>query len=373
MMWSMNGKRNGKIEWLRLALSVVILLRHSSNFAPEGAWYFFRRGALCVEFFFIVSGYLMACTAAKAAQRGSYCAGETPRFIGRKAAALMPELALAWCVSVLVTAAGNGEFTLPGLLATAMKRIWSLLLLNAAGFGGMDETWYISAMLLAMAALYPLIRMRFDGYVRVIAPLLAAGILGFFAMKTSTPLTPAAEMGIFYKGLLRAFAEISLGAALYPLIGRLSALPLTRTGRAAVTCTEALCWGGALAWMALAGNNRFDFQCLLLIAAGVCLAFSGQGLLADRFNGPAAAAAGRLSLSVYLCHNAWGKAIGTAHEGWLGARLAAWPAQTQYFMMMGAYLALSLGTALAVYHAGCMLRKNKDRIFARLSRMMLRA
>lgn len=51
-------KRNGKIELLRFLFAVIIVLHHSRQLLGDENCLFLG-GSLGVEFFFIVSGYLM--------------------------------------------------------------------------------------------------------------------------------------------------------------------------------------------------------------------------------------------------------------------------------------------------------------------------
>ena len=61
-------KRNAKLDALRFLYAVPVFLLHSGNFHPEG--YLFPGGALAVEFFLILSGYLMAVSIDKKYHRG---------------------------------------------------------------------------------------------------------------------------------------------------------------------------------------------------------------------------------------------------------------------------------------------------------------
>ena len=61
-------KRNAKLDALRFLYAVPVFLVHSSNFHPKG--YLFPGGALAVDFFLILSGYLMAVSIDKKYQRG---------------------------------------------------------------------------------------------------------------------------------------------------------------------------------------------------------------------------------------------------------------------------------------------------------------
>ncbi len=61
--------RNGEIDFLRFLFSLIILLRHSSNIVGK-KWYPFLGGAFAVEFFFLVSGYLMMASIHKCLRGG---------------------------------------------------------------------------------------------------------------------------------------------------------------------------------------------------------------------------------------------------------------------------------------------------------------
>ena len=60
----MYNKRNGAIDLLKFLFSLMIVIYHGRLFAnAENP--LFRAGKIGVEFFFIVSGYLMAAKAEK--------------------------------------------------------------------------------------------------------------------------------------------------------------------------------------------------------------------------------------------------------------------------------------------------------------------
>lgn len=67
ILFGMKKKRNGEIEILRFLFCMYIFLRHGAPFLKMTGSDadLFARGALGVDFFFIVSGYFMAASAAK--------------------------------------------------------------------------------------------------------------------------------------------------------------------------------------------------------------------------------------------------------------------------------------------------------------------
>lgn len=54
-----SSRYNPEIDFWKFVFAIVIFLYHSQKFEVTSGVSFFRRGYLAVEFFFIVSGYLM--------------------------------------------------------------------------------------------------------------------------------------------------------------------------------------------------------------------------------------------------------------------------------------------------------------------------
>lgn len=354
--------KNGKIELLRFIFCLCIMLVHTEYFVPDGVDRVFPRAALGVEFFFLVSGYLMACTCWKKSQSTATLSlgRETQQFIGKKILTIMPNFLIAWVIAFLVSELSKLNFTLPGLLGAAADQIWEVLLIAMAGFGTVRANsvdWYISAMLLAMLVLYPICRKRFDLFVRILAPVIALFLLGYFARTDQTLVYTHRIVFGSYKGLIRAFAMVSLGAACFPLIRWLSDLKLSRLGRGLVTVVEAVAYVGAVFHFATGQGTRFDFLCALLIVVGVCLSFSGQGLLTQRFNHPVCMALGKFSLSLYLCHGFWGRALNRVYDRQVAAGLVGADPQGDFFRMLVIYFALALPTALIVFFLSEWLKK----------------
>lgn len=360
-------KRNGKIELLRFVCCAIIVLRHSSVFTPNGIRNLFSRGALGVEFFFFVSGYLMAVSAAK--KRDVYpnqLGRETSQFIGRKITALMPHYLIAWFVAFAITEISKRNFNLYKGVQSFLDQIWELLFVSYAGFGPINASnsvvWYISAMLIAMAILYPLCRKYYDMYIHVIAPLIGVIIVGYLFRTTDTTLSPATVIGPFYKGLWRAFAEISLGAAGYPIVQAMKRLNLKRFAKCTISVAEIACWAFAVMWMQYGDNRRFDVLAALCIYAAVLLAFTEQGSFAECFNKKWCYALGKISLSLYLCHIAWGRAVNREYGRWLGEQLMTYSHEVQYIILLVIYVGLSLITAIAVEYISEYLKRNSAKI-----------
>ena len=65
----MGKKINGEIEWLRFVFAIAVVLVHARNLFGE-EWTYFRKASFGVEFFFIVTGFLLAKSINKINENG---------------------------------------------------------------------------------------------------------------------------------------------------------------------------------------------------------------------------------------------------------------------------------------------------------------
>ncbi len=347
-------KRNGKIELLRFLFGAAIVILHSNTFKESGS--FFPRASLGVDFFCLVSGYLMAVSISKKNSAGPSAdlGKETQNFLKRKIGALMPDFLIAYVIGFCVMQIRWHDSGIFELLKRFARCIWEPLFLTMAGFGdvrtnGVD--WYLSAMILSMLVLYPLCRKYFSMFTRVIGPILAFLILGYFYLEYKTTVSVYARVGLNYKGTLRVFAEIALGASCYPLIQYLQGLRLTKTAKFLISLAEGSIYGMIFFYMAAAKDASSDFACLLLIFVGTCLAWSQQGLFSGCFNNQLCAFLGKISLPLYLSHIYWGRVV-----------TICFPGRT-YVETLKIYLLLALITTVFIYSVSEILRRNKEKIF----------
>ena len=355
--------KNGEIELLRFVFAIIIMLRHASGKIIIG---FFGRAALGVEFFFIVSGYLMALSVKKKMDTQPDCerlGTESFYYVVHKFKGLMPEFLFAWMISFGVAHIDISKtITIREMVNDLMVWIYQLIPVSMAGFSGGEfhmAAWYISAMLLAMAILYPICRKYYDMYTRVIAPLLAIFILGMLQLSYGTVLGPVALIGtVTFRGFPRAIAEISLGAALCPLCEDFARHEITKNQSRMLTILSVICLGLTLAWMTIGTGNTCDTFCVFLIAIVVFVAFSAKGSLKERFDREFCYKAGRLSMVIYMCHCEWAKFFGKALKYVINSGLA----QDTLWLRAGAlvaYFAVSFATAFFVQWLSQRVRAKK--------------
>ncbi|WP_196803027.1 acyltransferase family protein [Butyrivibrio sp. MC2013] len=306
---STNGRskrgRNGRIEILRFLFAFIVLLHHSRFLLGDDDC-FFLGGSLAVEFFFIVSGYLMATSMEKKLRTGpaNDLAGETGSFIKGKIRALMPLFPISWTIGLLFVIRAR-RLDVSAALTLIRETVGEWTLTKMAGFNAdsLDGVvWYISSMLICMAILYPLLRSHHAMMQRVICPLMAIVLLGITDMISGHPRDPYKLYGYIYKGNIRAMAELSIGIWLYPRVKEFSERALSTAARIVIEIAEFTLFGALVVYMYNNGVGEADYFYIIVMTALVGLAFSGQGILSDILDNRASFALGSFSSAMYFCH-----------------------------------------------------------------------
>ena len=166
-------KINGKIEFLRFLFAVIIVIHHSRSFLGDDIAPFLG-GSLAVEFFFFVSGYLMMATIERknCAGKPEYIGKETAQYVLKKWGSVLPESIISWMLGFMILNLAQKR-PLKDMVVRLIDGIWEpfFVTMTGLGKGGINGVvWYISAMLLCMAILYPLLRKYHDVTIQLSIP-----------------------------------------------------------------------------------------------------------------------------------------------------------------------------------------------------------
>lgn len=304
--------RNGKIEFLRFAFCIVIMLFHIGDtvlglsYRLAGNISLFSKGYFGVEFFFVVSGYLMAASAFKNQSNVISLGSDTFNFMQRKVMAILPYHLIVFAIT-FVGVCILEQYSFMDITKRFLSAIPNLLLISRSGLANTDilgVEWYISDMLIAMLVLYPLCRRYYDKFTKIVAPVLAVMIVGYLIKTTGTLSGSTAWSGLVAKTFLRAVSELCAGVFVFELCRNIKKLNFTKTDRAILTVVE-LCSYIAVGLFMLMANiqGKFGGQFLIFTCVGVCLSFSGVTYGDSLFNNSFVYFLGSLSLPLYLCHS----------------------------------------------------------------------
>ena len=308
-------KKNAFIELLRFVFASTILFFHACDDAhllqstfQLGGWKFsfFNSGYLSVEFFFVVSGFLMAKTAFKrnSSTEGTTNLGtETAGFLYKKTKGVAIYYFLA-CVLVSIYFLVDGRD-----LTFVQVRLPSLLFIQRTGlvekeFIGL--AWYLSSMLIGMAIIYPLLRKHYDTFVCLYGPLLGLMIIGYLIHTTGHLAGISTWIGITYKCNLRAIAELSLGATCFEVSRRLREKEFNMVSRCVFSVLAILSFFVIMSNILGTERKINDGIVLLIICFMNTLIFAEVGML-SRFRVLRSNAVfgylGRLSMPIFLSQN----------------------------------------------------------------------
>lgn len=344
-------KRNGAVDFWKFVFSIVILCFHSLYFAGSEN-YIFMDGANMVEFFFLVSGYLMAASLMKSDTAQVPVWKSTWQFLFHKIKSMCPEYYVAFVISFLIKQTAGGILPLWKICKHGVLCIWELLFLRMTGLDDYNvngATWYISAMLYAMLILLPLFYKNREFFLHIVAPLLSLAILGALYTVCGTLRDNTDWMGFCMKGLLRATGVLCVGCICYLACRRLREAKLTRLSRVMLSVAETGGYLFALYWTYGHAASRMQFVILLLFAVSVTISFSHQGVLAAVYDNRLVYWLGRFSFPLFLSHHAWS-----------GKMNRMFP-EDSYAQLFPKYVILSVLTAFVIYALSAVLKRMSQR------------
>ncbi len=355
-------KRNGAIDFWKFVFSILIVQFHSTNLTKMKDDVKFIGGALAVEFFFLVSGYLMAASISRYKEEDIRPGRDSRNFLLHKIHGLCPEIFIAWFIGFGVQHIAKKNVTVTSIIKDFLFGIWDLFFLRESGlhtFVANPAAWYISAMLLAMLVLVPLFLKDRDLFINVWAPILAIGALGWLSKNVGNLRGPTDWLGFCYKGWLRAVGELCLGVICWGVCQKIREASYTTLAKALFGLLELFCYLGVLAWTYGHKGSQMDFVVLALFAVGVVVTFSGQSLFSSVFNNSLVYFLGRFSFPIFLSHNYWSHAFPRIYP------------DRAYAQLYPLYIIASLLTAAFIYVAAKGIRAIAPAFFSLCRRLFL--
>ena len=342
------ANRNPSIDIWKFVFAIVILIHHGRKLRGDDVCIFLG-GSIGVEFFFIVSGFLMvqSVVSKQDVLAGKTIGQNTFEYVRKKFVPLLPEIFFAWCIAFTVTEIYR-NVGLRAVIYDMLSSVWSIFMLDFSGVAGFSVngvTWYISALLIISLILYPILLKSRDLFLYVVAPLIILFCFGYLYQNFSNPRNPTVWLGFVYKGMVRGIAEVCLGAVCYPVCCVLKRCQFTKFAQILFASTENICYGIVLYTAYAKKATNFDYILILLLAVAITIGFSEQSAIYPFLNANIAEKLSKFGFSLYLCHNYWADCLGE-----IFAELDYWP-------LMGIYTCAALITTCFLIFIMTIYRK----------------
>lgn len=298
-------KHNGIISLWKFCFCIMIIFFHGRIFAQNGETAIFPRGSIGVEFFFIVSGFLLAKSALNkkaVSSNDTYkdIGKETFNFIIKKYITFLPYVLFAGICTLIIQNLFDNINIFENIAS-----IWDVFMFRMTGIKCnvvAGPAWYISVMLLSMIVLYPMIRKYNYNFIYLISSLIVLFGFGWLSHTYSNLRDPELWTGFVYKGLIRGFVELNLGCILYVFCQSFKKINFTRLGRILITIVEI---GGFIFPFLVSqfvSSTKLDFLLVAVLSISILLAFSEKTLEFNLCNNKFIFWLEKFSLPLYLCN-----------------------------------------------------------------------
>lgn len=277
----MKNKHNGVISFWKFVFCLVIIALHFFAAVKLDVPISFKGGSIGVEFFFIVSGYLLASKAARTKLQDNRNIGkETIKFMLQRIKKMYPLIFLILLISLVFYV-----ITRTYRINNIINFIWDFLLFRNLGIKYstiMYVGWYVSVLLLCSLLIYPLLLKHRTNYSLLIAPIIVLFVGAYIAHTWGTLCWD----GEYYlKCFLRGFFEMNLGVFSYECSKKINSINLTKLSKWLLTIVEILGFVFVILLTNLNNfHNDYDFVSLLILFVCVTIAFSEKTCFVNHFS-----------------------------------------------------------------------------------------
>lgn len=291
-------KHNGIIGLWKFLFCLMIIIYHGRFFTKGHPLLY--KGSIGVEFFFIVSGFLMARSALKKNENENI-SKDTFNYIWKKYKTFIPYSIIG---GILCLAILNYYTNL-----NCYKNISSFIetfLLSMSGikcYSINRPIWYLSSMLIGMSILYPLLKKYKEKIIYTVLPLVILFGFAYINQNKLNYRNPDTWINFTYVGNIRAIIELSLGSIVYLLYTKFKEIKFNNFGKFILTIIELIGFIAPFVTAQFVKHYKFDFIILILLSISILLAFSEQTLECKILSNKFVNYLEKLSFPLYIFNN----------------------------------------------------------------------
>ncbi|MBE6835900.1 MAG: acyltransferase [Ruminococcaceae bacterium] len=313
------SKRNGKIELLRFVFAITVLLFHvqiDCDVLKEplfGVFYVFPFGKLGVEFFFLLSGMLMANSIDRDYRKADnhpdlkHLGTDTVSFIWRKIKTVLPYHIIFCVLAIGIGIYKHGKSN-ESVIEYLIIQLPSVFFMNSTGWidpsstGLIAPEWYLSAMFLVMLVIYPLVKRYWNVVPYTFCPFAGILCIGYLLQTfNGLPGNIGSFTGVVLSVNIRAFGVLCLGVTCFKASERIKETELKALTGAFLKLLELVCYMAVPVLMCI--KKQYVNTCvIMLLMVALTITFSGKGIgnQSPLFQNAFCRYLGRLSLPIYL-------------------------------------------------------------------------
>ena len=306
----------GELDFLKFIMALVIMFMHiaQSNAAENEI---LKMGGFAVEFFFIVSGYFMCCSAAKMEGIQDDIGKDTISFLWKKFKTIMIPYLFAYIAYFCIWLCSTGKDVVMNdgkieFINQVLVYVADCLLLCMSGLFAdtimLKLTWYISAMLLAMLLIYPMVRLWGQKFRLIVAPAVAIFSTGYIYMDQGQYKHISERVGFTTGGMWRAVIGLCIGCMVYEFANYLKSIEMKNCMKIFLSvCNAGLL--GITFYIFIYGDKKVGFIMPTVFFFLISIVASKQNILSNRFDNKLCKTLGAWSMYIYLIHGVARKLI----------------------------------------------------------------
>jgi peptidoglycan/LPS O-acetylase OafA/YrhL len=230
-------------EFWRFVFTALVCIYHGEFYYGDPK--LLPSGESAVEFFFILSGFLLMLSVSRGLARRedrptpAEARGKALEYVKKKVLPIYPVLLIALILHYFVYPFTVSRFgfgwgmkpTLLGQLKAFMNSEWEFLFLVNTPFGYNENTtpivpmWFLTGLLI-VGYIYTYLAYRHFDLMKFLAPLLGVLGLTYFTLNSTFILDFYLKMGPFTAGVVRAFTSMAFGMTVFLIYDRVKDIKL---------------------------------------------------------------------------------------------------------------------------------------------------
>lgn len=271
-----NHNKNGAIEFMRFVMILGVCIHHYCGLMPGGY--------LGVDFFFILSGFLLMQHFEAGAQ-GDVPVREAFHYTKKRYFRLFPYYICAFMCAWMIQALLNKGWTIVEFLRDS---VWELLMLESFGMTEnlvIGPGWYCSALLIAGFFVYYFLCRHKIMYLYGIAPVSLFLFFAWMSRNFGTLNRWTQYDTVICTGTIRGFAELGLGCICYQLCSTYkNSIHQMKYNRMVSAIIEFGCVVYIYYVERFKGESYEDFICVIVMAVLITSLFCGNSMISGLFN-----------------------------------------------------------------------------------------